>query len=236
MSATSLELNADPTTPPQAAAPETKPRKQRAAVGELTLEEKQFVGIVDALNALKDKPDLTDDLALTILTTHASQVASTRKADEAALTERKAANKKHEAAVKDARAKLRRAELWLTGPFPPEKDGYADFFANGPGPHDEAARLTAFIAGLNKHPDAAKKLPAGLGVKDLTSAHDALVAAEKTRVKAIRAKATASAPKQTASAATVKLLHRLTRFLRGWYGESSPELLQFGIKPRKMPK
>ena len=236
MSATSLDSNADPITPPQSATPETKARKQRAAVGELTQEEKRFVGIVDALNALKDKPDLTDDLALPILTAHANQIASTRKADEAALTERKAANKKHDVAVKDARAKLRRAALWLTGPFPPEKDGHADFFANGPGPHDEAARLTAFIAGLNKHPEATKKLPAGLGVKDLTSAHDALVAAEKARVKASRAKETASAPKKTASAATINLLRRLTSFLRGWYGESSPDLLQFGIKPRKMPK
>ncbi len=210
-----------------------KPRKKPAPHGELTRADKAFIARVDAVSATNPKPELPDDLALDGLVQHGATIKATRSADATAFVARKVAIEKQTKARKEARVLLRRAEQWLSGVFDDGAVGALDFVPPGPGPHDEAQRLNAFLSGLAKHPDAAKKLPAALTVKEITGKRVALETAVKAAEAAVKAKVSTGAQRATAAKKTAKLDARLVKFLRGWYGESSADLLAFGIKPKK---
>ena len=225
--------SSDPAAPGATPPPKRKPR---AKVGEYTQQELRLIQMVSALVSLKDKPALPPELDLTKLQAHVTMVQTTRKADQAALIERKKGLQLFATAQAEARTMVRRALLWLDGVLPANRVGRIDFLAAGPGGHSLQVQLTAFVSGLSKHPDVAKHLPPTLTAKALLKCRDDLDAAEKLHNSAILQKEGASVPKTVNQVSTQELVGQLTSFVRGWFGLDSVELVQFGLKPRVVRK
>jgi hypothetical protein len=209
-----------------------KKRKQRSRE-ELPLDARKLQAILKGIHDLKVQDILPDELAYAVLQAHMHEVQSLRKADKAALVGRKGKVRTLAEVEQDAADILRRLERLLSGTHAPGSVGRVDFFPAGPGPHDELARLDAFLHGWHKRPLKEASVPADLKRAKVVTLREDLQKARDEKQSAVTRKLGTGPASVATSTQTRNYLRQLTDFLRGFYGDASPVLASFGIKVRR---
>jgi hypothetical protein len=210
-----------------------KKRKPRSRTEELPLDARKLQAILKGIHDLKVQDILPDELAFAVLQAHMHEVQSLRKADKAALVGRKGKVRTLAEMEQDAADFLRRLERLLSGTHALGSVGRVDFFPAGPGPHDELARLDAFLHGWHKRPLKEASVPADLKRDKVVALREDLRKARDEKQSAVTRKLGTGPASVATSTQTRNYQRQLTDFLRGFYGDSSPVLASFGIKVRR---
>ncbi len=213
------------------ATPSAKKSKARAALGELTQQEAALQAIVAHAVKLKLDEIFPDELPLALLKTHMADVKAARKADAKALTTRKGKREVWVLAESSGEVMARSLERLVNGRFRPGRPERVDFFPPGPGPHELTVRLDAFHAGFEAHPGNPKSIPPALTLANIAAKRQAVADASAARATAVAGKEGTRTSKAPMNALTVQYLRDAIEFLRGYYGESAPELTGFGVRP-----
>lgn len=212
---------------------DAKKRKQRGVTEELPVDARNLEAILRGIHDLGVQEILPDELAYDVLKAHLDQVRKLRHADKAALVGRKGRVRSLADVEQDAAEMLRRLERLLSGTHAPGSAGRVDFFPAGPGPHDELVRLDAFLHGWHKRPLKEASVPADLK-RDKVQAQRKLLHEAREAKKSAVTKKLGTGPASVATSTTTRTcLRQLVDFLRGYYGDRSPTLASFGIKPRR---